>query len=499
MPAAPPPPRAADLVANALARAGARTAFAASARVDAGVATLMEAAPARGLRVVEAGQGAAACVMASVTGLLTDAPGVALVELDEAEPEIRAALEQAARDAAPLVLVTDRAFSAPAAPVAKAGLVVSADSAAHWSAHAAQLALTDPRGPVHLVMTAETAVSRAVPVATAVRPAPLVAPASAVLDRAADFLAQARRPILVAGRQCRTLDSAAWLRALAEAVPTPVLVTTGGKGALPDPHPLSLGLAQGTTAAVALLARADLAVLVGLDAEELSAVALPPALPILRLSASGADWPGHPSRMDVVGEIALLIAELAPRLRGRERADWDVAELDRIKRAVVQAPTGGWPGTAAVVRTVREAVSREAVAVIAAGKEMQSAVAAWQTVAPGQMVVPTPPELRGFAGPAAIAAATARSKVRVVCFASLPQILDSRDALALAARLALPVLVVVIGESGGSAMGSAGDLAAGCAWTALEARDEMRLRAAIERSLAAAGPALIDARPRPTV
>jgi thiamine pyrophosphate-dependent acetolactate synthase large subunit-like protein len=65
------------------------------------------------------------------------------------------------------------------------------------------------------------------------------------LDGAADLLARAQRPILIAGGQCRTLEVATWLRALAEALPAPVVVTAHGKGALPDPHPFEPQVDQG--------------------------------------------------------------------------------------------------------------------------------------------------------------------------------------------------------------------------------------------------------------
>ncbi len=485
----------ADLVAEALARAGASTAFAGSAgHGAAGVATLVAAAPRWGLRVVDAPRGRAACVMASVTGLLTDAPGVAAVALDDAEPEIRAALEQAARDAAPLVLVTDRAFAAPVAAIAKASLAMSADAAAHWSAHACQLALTEPRGPVHLVVTAETAATRAVPLATAVRPAPLPAPDAGLLDEAADTLAGAQRPILVAGRQCRTLDIAAWLRALAESLPAPVLVTAGGKGAIPDPHPLNLGLVRSEPVGGGVLQRADLAIAIGVDAAELPHGGLPPALPVLHLAASPwARAEGRP-RMEVVGEIALLIEELAPRLRGRARADWDVAELDRLKRAMGPGRTEGRLVSSAVANIVREATAPGTVAVVAADDDTESVLAAWQTVTPRALVVPDPPRLRGFAVPAVIGAAIARPGVRVVCFASARQLRDSQDALETAAHLTLPALVLIIGEHDGAAPESLADVVGDHAWVVRRARDAMSLRMAIEQALSSPRATLVDAR-----
>ena len=57
-------------------------------------------------------------------------------------------------------------------PVVKGSVVVTADSASHWIAHAAQLALKEPRGPVHLDLPADVAGQPAVPLATSMMPAP---------------------------------------------------------------------------------------------------------------------------------------------------------------------------------------------------------------------------------------------------------------------------------------------------------------------------------------
>jgi len=53
-------------------------------------------------------------------------------------------------------------------------------------------------------------------------PVPLPHPDAADLDRAAAMIRQAKRPVVVAGLQCRGAE-AKWLRAFAEALPAPVL------------------------------------------------------------------------------------------------------------------------------------------------------------------------------------------------------------------------------------------------------------------------------------
>lgn len=495
----------ADLLVDALGRAGAEALFVAG-RGEA-IEALVDAARHRGIRVVDVGSARTACAMAAVTGLLSDAPGFAAAAPGESGGDVIASLEQAVRDGAPLVLVTARPLgevpgAVPETGVAttrdaaiKASLPIAPGAAAHWSAHACQLALGEPRGPVHLIVSPDVASAPAVPLATPVRPGPLPGPPPAVLDAAGDMLARARHPILIAGRQCRTVEIATWLRALAEALPAPALVTAGGKGAFPDPHPLHLGVVGRAGAAGAILGRADLAVAIGLDARELDGGALPAALPLLRLVAAPWGRPDVAPELEVVGDIALVVEELAPRLRGRAGADWDVAELDRLKRGAAGLLPERARAVCALVDLVRGAMPAGTVAVAAAGDDSDAVVAAWQAVAPGELVAPTPPRLPGFGLAAAVAAAIARPRARVVCFASAPELAAAPEAFEVAARLALPVVVLALGEEGHGGMTALLDAGARSGWSAVRARSPLALRMALERTLTSAGPALVDTQP----
>src|SRR5215475_9320629 len=126
-------PTVADLIAATLARAGARKVFVGArgdrfggevSRIAPGPAgtALVEAMGRRGLRVVHAGRAASACVMGAVTGLLSDAPGLAVLTADGSEVDTASALAQAWRDRAPLIAVTDRGFAIPAEGAVKASL-----------------------------------------------------------------------------------------------------------------------------------------------------------------------------------------------------------------------------------------------------------------------------------------------------------------------------------------------------------------------------------------
>ena len=297
----------AAVIADALARADVSRVFAAAGAERA----LIDAARNRGLAVVETAGATAACIMAAVTAELGDAPGVALVSLGAGLAPIVDGAAHASRDRAGIVVISDGGGDARLLePVVKASVSVEPAAAAHWIAHAAQAAMAHPRGAVHLALGAGVAGAPALPVATTVRRAAAAAPASEALDAVADAIARASRPVLVVGLEVAA-DDAKWVRALAESLPAPVLTTPKGKGALPDPHPLALGL---LAADHALLAQSDLLISLGVDSVELTPRAWPAGVAIVRIARG-------PQEHAVVADIALVLEELAPRLRGRMRAD----------------------------------------------------------------------------------------------------------------------------------------------------------------------------------
>jgi acetolactate synthase-1/2/3 large subunit len=79
------------------------------------------------------------------------------------------------------------------------------------------------------------------------------------------LLVAAERPIIVSGGGVAASDAAAELRELAETLSIPVVTSLTGKDALPDNHPLSIGLvgSYGRQCANELVAEADLVFFVG--------------------------------------------------------------------------------------------------------------------------------------------------------------------------------------------------------------------------------------------
>src|SRR5256885_16535012 len=134
-----------------------------------------------------------------------------------------------------------------------------------------------------------------------------------------------------------------------------------------------------------LLGRADLIVALGLDAIEVSPGPWMTTAPLLHLAPSPAAGEWHRPVVEVVRDIALVIEELAPRLRGRARADWDVAELDRVKRSLRPPPVaaGGRLTPERVAALAREATEAGTIATLDAGPHAPPPARPGDPVRPG--------------------------------------------------------------------------------------------------------------------
>ncbi len=145
-------------------------------------------------------------------------------------------------------------------------------SAVHGTQLAIKHALTGQRGPV-AVLYSISALAGLVGPDSVPRlyetgpyiPQPLPPADTVRVSAAAKALAEAKRPVIVAGNGTRIGKAYEQLRALAEALGIPVVTTPSGKGVFAETHPLALGVfgTFGTPAANACVAEADVVLIAG--------------------------------------------------------------------------------------------------------------------------------------------------------------------------------------------------------------------------------------------
>jgi acetolactate synthase-1/2/3 large subunit len=368
-----------------------------------------------GLRFVLAKHEGAAAMAAIAEAELTGAPGVVLTTKGPGVANALNGLACASLERAPVVLVSDgftprqlgwvthQVFDQRAASAAFVAGYARAEGESPAAEVAALLDLAQrERRAVHLDLTGEAA--RRAPGPAPAAPTP-VADTADVGDAAA-LLAAARRPVLLVGLEAA--EAAPELRALAEALGAPVLVTYKAKGVLPDAHPLHAGIFTGGTLEAACVGEADLIVTLGLDPVELILQPWRYRAPVLEVTLRPHPVRYVEPRAALHGRLAASLATLAAVARA---STWTAAEIARHRVATLEALAWSGAGGVAppdVVRIAQEEAraARQAPRVaVDAGAHMFSATAFWQCDSPRDLLISNGLASMGFALPAGIAAA----------------------------------------------------------------------------------------------
>ncbi|GAA2089598.1 3D-(3,5/4)-trihydroxycyclohexane-1,2-dione acylhydrolase (decyclizing) [Actinomadura alba] len=204
-------------------------------------------------------------------------------------------------------------------------------------------------------------------------------PEPAALDRAAELLRGARRPLIVAGGGVIYSGATAELAAFAESTGIPVGETQAGKGALPWDHPCAVGAigATGTTAANALARDADVVLGVGTRYSDFTtasrSVFADPAVRFVNLNVAAFDAAKH-GGVSLVADARAGLAALSAALDGhhveeghRERTGRLVASWNATVDRAYGLGHGPLPAQSEVLGVVNEIAGPRDVVVCAAG------------------------------------------------------------------------------------------------------------------------------------
>lgn len=187
----------------------------------------------------------------------------------------------------------------------------------------------------------------------------------AVLARAVETLAAARRPVIIAG-------GGAWqardeVTALAELLGAPVLTTLNGKATVDERHPLSLGANLRLAAAREVAEGADALVVLGskLGEAELWVPTLQPSGRVIRVDISeGQLQKNLAADVAVRGHVAAVVTELLLRLRersARETKPVPVPDLGAVREAIARELFDAAPETVELGRRIVEALPEDAI------------------------------------------------------------------------------------------------------------------------------------------
>jgi acetolactate synthase I/II/III large subunit len=187
---------------------------------------------------------------------------------------------------------------------------------------AVRTAFTAPAGPVSVeipIDVQETMIDR--PADLDPLPVPVATPSPSGLDRLAEHLRGAKRPLLWLGGGARHAGSA--VRRLVD-MGFGVVTSTQGRGVLPEDHPQSLGAYNVSPDVEKLYATCDAMLVVGsrLRGNETLKYTLKLPRPLYRIDANPeAEGRSYPTDLFVVGDSASALDSLADRLAGKLRVD----------------------------------------------------------------------------------------------------------------------------------------------------------------------------------
>jgi acetolactate synthase-1/2/3 large subunit len=288
------------------------------------------------------------------------------------------------------------------------------------------------------------------------------------VERAAALLRAARRPVIVAGGGVMLAAAWAELTALAEQLGAPVVTTWQGKGAIDETHELN-AWSIGDTASTCgneLAASADVLLAVGCRFTDWSAsswrkgvtFSIPPAK-LVHLDIDPREiGKNYPVEVGLLGDAKATLADLLQALgtttRSRHRdtayfeeiqakkAAWDALKRRKERSTLV-------PMTQArAIFEIQQATRPDAIVVTGAGLPQSIVKQNWVTRVPRTHITSGGFSTMGFTVPGTIGAALGQPGRQVIGIAGDGDFLQTVQELAAAELLDIPVVFVVLNNSG---------------------------------------------------
>jgi 3D-(3,5/4)-trihydroxycyclohexane-1,2-dione acylhydrolase (decyclizing) len=215
------------------------------------------------------------------------------------------------------------------------------------------------------------------------------------LAAAAELIAKAERPLIVAGGGVHYSDATAALQGFAERHNIPVAETQAGKSALPYAHMLNMGAigVTGTSAANKLAAQADLVLAVGTRLQDFTtgswALFADPSRRIVSLNVQPFDSAKHhaqPLVCDAKAGLEALSETLGDHRASRAwrvTAETEQARWIRDAAKVTAASNAALPSDAQVIGAVQRTGARSDIVVCAAGGLPGELHKLWNAAQPG--------------------------------------------------------------------------------------------------------------------
>ena len=280
------------------------------------------------------------------------------------------------------------------------------------------------------------------------------------IERAADMLARAERPVLFGGGGIRIADASAQFTAIAQLLMAPVITTLQGKGTFPEDHPLSVGPIgmHGRAEANKIVQECDLLLAVGVRFSDRSTGnfhEFAPEAKIIHIDADPTEFNKN-KQVDVsilgdAGKVLTLLHEaLLKRLSKKDENNAWLRHVAQVREELKGIPA--YKDSYAelsgpkIVKLMRTILPAEAILTTGVGRHQMWCEIHYRVLRPRTWITSTGLGTMGFGLPAAIGAKLAAPNVPVVDFDGDGSFVMTEQALATAVEERIPVVSVVIND-----------------------------------------------------
>jgi acetolactate synthase-1/2/3 large subunit len=451
----------ADLIVATLRAAGIRRGFG----IPSGnVLPLMDAMRRGGVEFVLTAHEGSAGFAADVTGRMTGAPGLCIATLGPGATNLATGVGCAFLDRSPLIAITCNLNAdqlgrriqmwidhhALFGPITKATFRLEPGKIAATVAEAIRIAMSEPRGPVHLDLPEDVAVAMTREEVPSLPSPGTIAPASVkAVAKAGELISQAKRPIAVLGSSAMRVADPGLLRTVIERHNLPFATTTMAKGMIDEDHPLSLGCIERACRQVQrkFLRSADLIVGLGYDTIEVEYEAWIGDVPLVAIDIEPADVaPSVKLVHQACGDLHTSLARLAALPASAHAWTYDQLAAHRAAFQAALRPATNTFSAHAAIDAVRRALPRDGILCFDVGAHTHQIASQWSAHAPKDFQITNGWSSMGFGLPAAIAAKLARPELPVVCLIGDGCFQMTCGEVAVAKRLGLALPIVVLDD-----------------------------------------------------
>jgi len=280
------------------------------------------------------------------------------------------------------------------------------------------------------------------------------------IEKAAEMLIRAERPLLMGGGGIRISNAYQPFQAVAELLMSPVITTLQGKGAFPEDHPLCLGPIgmHGRAESNKLVSECDLLLAVGVRFSDRSTGMFSEfckQAKVIHVDADASEFNKN-KQVDlyIQGDASQVLTKvygaLIRRISKREGSNPWLERINQVREEMKNIPAytdfDSELSGPKVVRKMRELLPPETILTTGVGRHQMWCEIHWRVLSPRTWITSTGLGTMGFGLPAAIGAKVAKPHVPVVDFDGDGSFMMTENCLGTAVEERIPVLSIIIND-----------------------------------------------------